>query len=97
MRSNWFLARTEFGIVLENFRWDAIEFLAETKFGNVSEEFRWDAIENWLRQKLELSFKKSDEMQMNLGWDTVWKCLRRNKKIRWEAIEFWLRQILELA
>ena len=63
-------------------------YLAETIFGNVSEEFRWDAIENWLRQKLELSFKKSDEMQLNLGWDLVWKCLRINNKSHEKQLKF---------
>ena len=47
MRCIWSLAKTEFGIVLE--------------------EFQWDAIENWLRQKLEVSYKNSEEMQLNFG------------------------------
>ena len=60
MRCNWILAKTRFRIVLEYFRWDAIEF--------------------WLRQHLKLSQKNFDEMQLDFGYDTVWKCFRINIK-----------------
>ena len=68
MRSNWILAKTDFRMLLEKLRWDAIEI--------------------WLRQSLEWSQKKSDEMQLNFGYDTVWKCLRKSKKSDEKQLNF---------
>ena len=62
--------------------------LTETKFGIVLEDFQWDAIENWLRQNLEVSYKNSDEMQLNFGWDPVWKYIRINNKSDEKQLNF---------
>ena len=50
----------------------------KTQFGNVLEKFKWGAIELWRRHNLEKSQNNFDEMQWNLGWDTIWNCLREH-------------------
>ena len=55
MRCDWIFAETQFGIVLECFRSDAIGILAETQFGIVLGYFQLGAIGIGLRHNLELS------------------------------------------
>ena len=50
-------------------------FSTTTRFGNVSESFRWDAI-GFRQGHKKISYNNFGKMQMNIGSDTIWKCLR---------------------
>ena len=94
MRCNWVSAETQFGIVLEKFWWDAIEFwlrhnleLSYSNFDEMQKNFGQDTIWNCLKI-----------ISMRCNWisaETQFGIVL--EKFRWVAIEFWLRHNLELS
>ena len=93
MRCNWNLARTIFGISLENFRGDAIGFwlrqgleLFQNIFNEMQLEFGYDMIWNCLRI-----------FSMRCNWNLAKTRLGIVlEHFRSDAIGIWLRQDLDL-
>ena len=47
-------------------------------FGNALQQIWYDAIDFGLGDKSKTSLKMFSGIQLNLGYDTIWKCLRKS-------------------
>ena len=92
MKCNWISAKTQLGIVLEYFRWEACEFglrhnleKSQNNFDEMQWNFGWDTIWNCLRK-----------IPMRCNWILAKTQFGNvSEKFKWGAIEFWLRHSLE--